>query len=328
MTLYKRKNTWWGSFQIDGTRHQVSLKTPSKPEASKRLRVLHAQKAREALLAPTTPEPPKAPLLSVARDRCYNERWQHNRTGDRSYAQIGVVITALGDLRLDEITSAKIQALQGILHTKGLGPATINRHLAALRTLLSLACTVWEVIDRVPALQMRKEPEGRLRFLTPDEERQILALCCPRVRDLYIVLLDTGLRLGEGIAIQDGGTTVAPDLSSVTVTAAIAKGKKSRMVPTTPRVREVLERGLNVQRHEAQREWQRVVRKELGLTDVELVIHSLRHTFCSRLVQRGISLAVVQKLAGHASISTTERYIHLRDEDLVNAIKALEAINT
>jgi site-specific recombinase XerD len=38
--------------------------------------------------------------------------------------------------------------------------------------------------------------------------------------------------------------------------------------------------------------------------------HVLRHTFCSRLAMRGVAVKVIQTLAGHANIETTERYLH------------------
>ncbi len=53
-------------------------------------------------------------------------------------------------------------------------------------------------------------------------------------------------------------------------------------------------------------------------------LHILRHTFCSRLADRGVPAGNIQKLAGHASITTTERYMHYSDEGLEKAIAALD----
>lgn len=52
-----------------------------------------------------------------------------------------------------------------------------------------------------------------------------------------------------------------------------------------------------------------------------LRIHDLRHTFCSRLVERGAGLRTVQVLAGHKSFSTTERYAHLAPDHLREAVE-------
>jgi len=56
----------------------------------------------------------------------------------------------------------------------------------------------------------------------------------------------------------------------------------------------------------------------------DVVIHDLRHTFASRLVQRGVPLLNVSKLLGHASLTMTMRYAHLAPPDLNDAIAALD----
>ncbi|MDP6213177.1 MAG: tyrosine-type recombinase/integrase, partial [Candidatus Thalassarchaeaceae archaeon] len=55
----------------------------------------------------------------------------------------------------------------------------------------------------------------------------------------------------------------------------------------------------------------------------EAVPHALRHTFCSKLVQLGVQIKVVQELAGHESIETTLRYAHLAPRNLRSAIDLL-----
>ena len=55
-----------------------------------------------------------------------------------------------------------------------------------------------------------------------------------------------------------------------------------------------------------------------------LRFHSLRHTFASWLVQKGVSIYQVSKLLGHSDIKTTQIYAHLRNEDLQGAVDLLD----
>ncbi len=54
-------------------------------------------------------------------------------------------------------------------------------------------------------------------------------------------------------------------------------------------------------------------------------LHILRHTFCSHLAMRGAPARAIQAAAGHASISTTERYMHLSPAAEEGAIRLLDA---
>ena len=64
------------------------------------------------------------------------------------------------------------------------------------------------------------------------------------------------------------------------------------------------------------------IAKKCGFADVTK-IHSLRHTFASHLVMKGVDLPTVQKLMGHSDITTTMIYTHLAPDHLVDAVDKL-----
>ena len=54
-------------------------------------------------------------------------------------------------------------------------------------------------------------------------------------------------------------------------------------------------------------------------------MHALRHIYATRAIERGVQPKVLQQLLGHASIKTTmDRYVHVTDESLVNAIRQFQ----
>jgi integrase len=69
--------------------------------------------------------------------------------------------------------------------------------------------------------------------------------------------------------------------------------------------------------------WTRI-RKRAGLTEFRL--HDLRHSFASFLVNKGVSIYVVQGLLGHANVRATQRYAHLANETLLDAAELIPSI--
>ncbi len=62
---------------------------------------------------------------------------------------------------------------------------------------------------------------------------------------------------------------------------------------------------------------------KLSKLNNKIHFHSLRHSFCSNLVQKGVSLYVVKDLAGHQNIKTTQIYSHLQKQNLMDAVNLL-----
>ena len=56
-------------------------------------------------------------------------------------------------------------------------------------------------------------------------------------------------------------------------------------------------------------------------------MHDLRHTYATRAIECGVQPKVLQKLLGHASIKTTmDRYVHVTDDSLVDAVAQFQAL--
>jgi integrase len=131
------------------------------------------------------------------------------------------------------------------------------------------------------------------------------------VVDLIIVLADTGLRLSEALKIQPRYV----DVHNRTVLIVDTKSGDDRMVPLTGRALAILKKRnvapvfqpLNPD--VASHIWHRI-RKKMGLEhDKEFVLHAFRHTYASTLANDGIDSFRLQKVMGHKSIVSTQRYI-------------------
>jgi integrase len=234
---------------------------------------------------------------------------------------------------VDRIINFAVADLVSKLEARSITPATVNRYLAALKTILRHNKQPWDHI------QLKKEPEGRIRVLTDEEETTVVNLLrntahsrkryyYPEVADLVEVLVDTGCRLSEMLKLKYKDINFKNNLISIWVN----KGEKPRSMPMTTRVRRILHarnsgslaKPFRVSIDQAERAW-RWTRGMMELQDdAEFVIHALRHTCASRLVNNGVDLYVVKEWLGHSSIQVTEKYAHLSPHKLVHAAEMLE----
>jgi integrase len=105
---------------------------------------------------------------------------------------------------------------------RAIGAAAINRPLALLRHLLRLAHEEWDDLATVPRIRLEKEPQCRLRWLTPEEAHRLLGVCRasknPALINLVEFCLFTGLRQAEALDLtwdrvdrSRGGDSVGGD---------------------------------------------------------------------------------------------------------------------
>jgi integrase len=318
-------------FQVDlthkGERFRASFNT--RPEAE-----LAEAEATAAFLRgerPSIAGPAKAESLQNLRELAtatYTRHWVGTKAEATSLKNAEDCVTALGEgLSPSKVDERAIDAMIASFEKKGLSGATINRKLAALSRMLNHAYSRG-VIKRVPKIERRRESEHRIRWYTRDEEAKIVGYfraVKPELATLTILLVDTGLRLGE--ALRLGWSDIQADNLTIWKT----KGGKPKTVPLTARVKVELAKltrtpgpVFDLTGDQCEHYWTQM-RERLGYSeDPQFVIHALRHTFCSRLVQAGVPITTVKELAGHSTIQTTMRYAHLHPGNLSDAIRVLE----
>ena len=145
--------------------------------------------------------------------------------------------------------------------------------------------------------------------------------------------IDAGTRLSETRQLEPEDIILSPTgRYTLHLRGEITKSGKERSIPLTNRAKGVIDYFLELG-YENPFQWitssdylcsrWRAVRGAVGLAD-KYTLHVARHTFASRLVQRGVSLYEVKELLGHATIQMTEIYAHLAPHSLESCINVLE----
>lgn len=243
---------------------------------------------------------------------------------------------------LGSITNEDIADFSQAMVDRGNSGATVNRKLAALSKVMTLAMRRGRIQSK-PLFDRHEESKGRIRWLKPKEEEVALRLITQWSQqdfwDVFVVLTDTGLRCGELWSLERQDVNV--EQKFLTVWEHKNKTGVTRSVPMTLRVREVMVRRVKEPSSSDDTDvdlvfpfdnsWLRVkwsrLRGQMGLKkDPQFVPHMLRHTCASRLVQNGVQLQVVKEWLGHKGLTMTMRYAHLAPTQLLTAMKVLETV--
>ncbi|MFA5810608.1 MAG: site-specific integrase [Thermoleophilia bacterium] len=317
MPVYKRGSTWYYDIVVGGKRLRRATNATDKRGAE----VEAVLAKRKQLTAPDD----TGITLKAAIMRVYKEEWQHNKSGLRMVNRTLKIVDILGNIPLETVDEAQIAKMVDFFEKKKLTQSSINRYRAYLRRVLNLAQKKWRVLDRIPYIRNTREIPKQFKVYTDAEEKLILSMSNREFADLASLLFDTGMRLGEALRLKNSEVDFGSN--TIVVWADATKGGKSRGIPMTRRVSQMLQRRTLPfafkDGHEVERIWKRFRKKE-GIEGEGWTIHAIRHTFASRLVRRGIGLYSVKELLGHSTITVTERYAHLDPAKLQAAVAVLE----
>ncbi|MDP2804309.1 MAG: site-specific integrase [Gallionellaceae bacterium] len=248
---------------------------------------------------------------------------QHKATHKDDINRLRWVQQFLRGKFLSEIDRELIGSI-GEIKAKEASPSTANRTLAVIRSILRKAMLDWEWIDKVPRIRLYKEAKRRVRWITPEQVKTLLAELAPHQRDMVLFALSTGLRQGNVLQLEWSQVDLARQVCWIHPDQA--KARKAIHVPLNSVAMDVLMRqvGKHPQRVFSLRgepiAWANTKswRNALKRAEIEnFRWHDLRHTWASWLAQQGTPLNVLQELGGWESEAMVRRYAHLAPAQLM-----------
>ena len=348
MSIFKRGNVYWYHFLFNGEHIQESTKqgnprTARQIEAAKRTALAKGEVGIEERKA--------APMFSAFAKRFI----EHVETRHENKPQTVQFYAAkldrlleyqpIAGARLDRIDEGVIEGYV-VARRATVGPATVNRELATLRRMLRLAHE-WKEIQRVPRIRLLTGERVRDFVLSRKQEEIYLAACPQPLNDIAVLMLETGLRIGEALHLEWADITLAPVNGARFGFLRVREGKSKnarRIIPLTDRAAAMLRERQESKASEfvfANRDGKpylgtsinhlhrdacapKMDGKRKAIFPADFVLHSLRHTMLTRLGESGVDAFTIMRIAGHSSIVVSQRYIHPTPEAVERAFERLQ----
>ena len=235
-----------------------------------------------------------------------------------------------GNTVLEQLSREDIEAFVEALQDRGLKPTTVNTRLrnvyAFVRYLiLEYRCFDWELMERKVKLKL---PDRLPRAIDPQHLEQLRAVIDnPRDRALILILLRTGMRIGELLnckvddvdLVEQKILIYQSDKTSVGRAVYYSDDAHQALLAWL-RARDPFKeqlfygRGTNPLCYEAARSMFNKYLQKAGLQYNSYTLHCLRHTFATDLLNARMPLECLRVLLGHSNLEITRRYARLSDK--------------
>jgi integrase len=339
--MYKRGNSWYSDFVIDGKRYKKSWGKISKTVAKEK-----EEKMKTDIREGNYDKKPKKKDFETFSKK-YIENAILNKkpsSARRNETSIKMLMPHFKGKLLADIHPFMVEQYKKARKDEGASPATINRDVATLRNMLSMA-VLWNELPSNPLLGLKKllfkEDNEKMWALTPEQEKRLLEECDKRpqrkkyLKDLVLFALHTGMRQGEIFNLKNSNVNLKENYIKVIDT----KTGKNRNVPINDTLREILERRkfgeyvfsnakgqpLTVLTNAY---WTAVEKAGLimweGDKKVRFRFHDLRHTFGTRLGMKGADIKTIMEIMGHERHEMALRYQHPSPAHKLSAVKLLD----
>lgn len=252
------------------------------------------------------------------------------------------IVPRMGKLPLDMVTTARVNELKQELSAVGWSAG--NNVLRCLSNMLVVAIDELCVLETMPCrIKTFRRVRVEKGFYNPAQLERLYAETEPH--ELVALLLGShaGLRAGEIIALQRGDidwerNRIHVQRSRVRGVLGLPKGNRPRWQPMTARLRAALAalptrvdspwvlhmpNGEPLTKRAQLSKWFAACEARAGL-EARGLTHKQRHSYASNLAETVSNPRVLMELCGHASIVTTQGYIHAAEGAAGEAVRALD----
>lgn len=218
--------------------------------------------------------------------------------------------------------------------------ATVNRYLAILSHVYTIAVKEWGWVEENPVIKVTKmkEPRGRVRFLSDDERKNLLEECKKSdsscLYTVVVLALSTGARRMEllGLCWKD------IDLNRGVITLHETKNGERRILPLAGYALQLIKEYAKVRQLncdlvfpgkslqnpvDIRTPWETAL-KRAKIEDFRF--HDLRHSAASYLAMNGASLAEIAEILGHKTLQMVKRYSHLSEAHTSKVVAKMNEI--
>ncbi len=340
-SIYRRGERWAVEFWQGGVQHRESARTTSEQEAIAHLRKRVEEFAQGKYVGARSERVTVADLLKLVTA---DYAAAGNRSGRTLKYRVGALASALGHLRVTNVSSSAVEAYKANRLAEGKAKATINRELACLKRAYRLAESNRPPLIRancVPSIELYREDNVRRALLDYTDYVALLAHLPAPIDDAVTFAYLTGWRRAEVLGLTwrevdraHGLITLSParwkngeprELPlAPALSALIEKRWQARLVggPSGPRVCERVFHRDGEPVRDFRSTWRKAVQ---AIGTPGLLFHDLRRAALTNLVQSGVGELVAMRISGHRTPSVFRRYRIVSTDDVLAALTRTEA---
>lgn len=224
-----------------------------------------------------------------------------------------------------------------IYSNKKLSKGSKNVYSVQIRAFLRFCRSLDLQIINPEQIAVQKYHLKEARYLTEEEEKAVLYELTKEwinqnMKACILLMLSTGLRVSEACELTKQKFRNAYLVEWMYQIPIQWKWTTTRPIFIPPKIYEYLKNFANRHKHKTiipvqSHHIQNLVKKFSKEIEIAFTAHTFRHTYCTKLAQKGVELHKIQKLAGHTCIITTSRYLHTSNIELAKVSGLIANIN-